>query len=62
MKIKQKPDEKLKRSIQIVTSLEDCIKSIEEYFRASFTHICIYSTTSDEIDFSSFLEKKIAIF
>jgi hypothetical protein len=61
MRIKQKPDEKLKRSIQIVTSLEDCIKSIEENFRASFTHT-VYSTNSDEIDFSSFLERKIAIF
>jgi coenzyme F420-dependent glucose-6-phosphate dehydrogenase len=31
---KEVPDEKLKQAIQITTSIEDCIKSIEEYFKA----------------------------
>ena len=45
------PDEKLKESIQIVTSIEDCIKSIEEYFNAGFTRVYVHSTSPDEIRF-----------
>ena len=48
---RQVPDSKLKESIDIVTSIEDCIKSIEEYFKAGFTRVYAHSTSPDEIEF-----------
>jgi len=48
------PDEKLKQSTHIVTSIEDCIKPIEEYFKAGFTKIYVQSTSPDE---SKFIEE-----
>jgi coenzyme F420-dependent glucose-6-phosphate dehydrogenase len=48
---KEVPDEKLKESIQIVTSIDDCIKTIEEYFGAGFTKVYVHSTSPDEIQF-----------
>jgi len=45
------PDEKLKQSTHIVTSIEDCIKPIEEYFKAGFTKIYVQSTSPDESKF-----------
>ena len=44
-------DEKLKKSTLIITSIEDCIKSIEEYFKAGFTRVYMHSTSPDEIQF-----------
>jgi coenzyme F420-dependent glucose-6-phosphate dehydrogenase len=44
-------DEKVKRSTLIITSIEDCIKSIEEYFKAGFTRVYMHSTSPDEIKF-----------
>jgi coenzyme F420-dependent glucose-6-phosphate dehydrogenase len=35
----------------IITSIEDCIKSIEEYFEAGFTRVYMHSTSPDEIKF-----------
>ena len=37
------PDEKLKQSTHIITTIEDCIKPIEEYFKAGFTKIYVQS-------------------
>jgi coenzyme F420-dependent glucose-6-phosphate dehydrogenase len=48
---KEVPDEKLKESTIIITSIEDCIKPIEEYFNAGFTKIYVQSTSPDEMDF-----------
>jgi hypothetical protein len=44
-------DEKVKKSTLIITSIEDCIKSIEEYFNAGFTRVYMHSTSPDEIKF-----------
>ena len=44
-------DEKMKKSTLIITSIEDCIKSIEEYFEAGFTRVYMHSTSPDEIKF-----------
>jgi coenzyme F420-dependent glucose-6-phosphate dehydrogenase len=44
-------DEKMKKSTLIITSIEDCIKSIEEYFKAGFTRVYMHSTSPDEIKF-----------
>jgi hypothetical protein len=38
-------DEKVKKSTLIITSIEDCIKSIEEYFKAGFTRVYTHSTS-----------------
>jgi coenzyme F420-dependent glucose-6-phosphate dehydrogenase len=56
---KEVPDEKLKQAIQITTSIEDCIKSIEEYFKAGFTRVHIHSTSPDEIKFIQMFSKKV---
>src|SRR5215212_3570450 len=42
-------DEKVKKSTLIITSIEDCIKSIEGYFKAGFTRVYMHSTSPDEI-------------
>lgn len=44
-------DEKLKESTLIVTSIEDLIKPIEEYFKAGFTQVYLHSTSPDELEF-----------
>ena len=44
-------DEKVKQSTLIVTSIEECISSIEDYFKAGFTRIYVHSTSPDEIKF-----------
>jgi coenzyme F420-dependent glucose-6-phosphate dehydrogenase len=44
-------DEKVKQSTLIVTSIEECISSIEDYFKAGFTRIYIHSTSPNEIKF-----------
>ena len=44
-------DDKIKESTVIVTSIEDCIKSIEGYFKAGFTRVYMHSTSPDEIKF-----------
>ncbi|MDQ3717845.1 MAG: TIGR03557 family F420-dependent LLM class oxidoreductase [Thermoproteota archaeon] len=56
---KEVPDEKLKQAIQITTSIEDCIKSIEDYFKAGFTKVHIHSTSPDEIKFIQTFSKKV---
>jgi coenzyme F420-dependent glucose-6-phosphate dehydrogenase len=56
---KDVPDEKLKQAIQITTSIEDCIRSIEQYFKAGFTKVHIHSTSPDEIKFIQMFSKKV---
>jgi coenzyme F420-dependent glucose-6-phosphate dehydrogenase len=56
---KEVPDEKLAEAIHIVTSIEDCSKSIEEYFKAGFTRVCIHSTSPDEERFIQMFSKKV---
>lgn len=41
----------LKQSIEITTSIEDCLKSIEEYFNVGFTRVYVHSTSPDEMKF-----------
>lgn len=56
---KEVEDEKLKDSIQIVTSIEDSIKSIEDYFKAGYTGVYVHSTSPDEIKFVHEFSKKV---
>ena len=44
-------DEKVKESTLIVTSIEDCIKLIEDHFKAGFTRVYMHSTSPDELKF-----------
>jgi coenzyme F420-dependent glucose-6-phosphate dehydrogenase len=44
-------DDEVKKSTLIITSIEDCIKSIEGYFKAGFTRVYMHSTSPDEIKF-----------
>jgi coenzyme F420-dependent glucose-6-phosphate dehydrogenase len=44
-------DEKVKQSTLILTSIEDCIKSIEDHFKAGFTRVYMHSTSPNEIKF-----------
>lgn len=53
------PDSKLKEAILITTSIEDCIKPLEEYFRAGFTRVHVHSTSPDEIKFIQAFAKKV---
>jgi coenzyme F420-dependent glucose-6-phosphate dehydrogenase len=52
-------DEKLKKSTLIVTSVEDLIKPLEEYFKSGFTQIYLHSTSPDEVDFVKQFCKKV---
>ena len=52
-------DKQLKKSIQIVTTIEDCIKSIEEYFRVGYTSVYLHSTSPNEIMFVREFSKKV---
>ena len=52
-------DEELKKSILIVTSIEDLIKPIEEYFKAGFTQVYTHSTSPNEIEFIQEFTKKV---
>jgi coenzyme F420-dependent glucose-6-phosphate dehydrogenase len=56
---KEVPDEKLRQAIEITTSIEDCIKSIEEYFKAGFTRVYVHSTSPDENKFIQMFSKKV---
>jgi coenzyme F420-dependent glucose-6-phosphate dehydrogenase len=49
----------IKESINIVTSIEDCIKSIEEYFKAGFTRVYVHSMSPNEIEFVRTFSKKV---
>jgi hypothetical protein len=51
-KAKQKvPDKRLKESIDVITSIENCIKSIEAYFKAGFSREYVHGTSPNELEF-----------
>jgi coenzyme F420-dependent glucose-6-phosphate dehydrogenase len=52
-------DEKIKKAIQITTSIEDIIKSIEEYFKIGYTRVYVHSTSPNEIEFVREIGKKV---
>jgi coenzyme F420-dependent glucose-6-phosphate dehydrogenase len=52
-------DEELKKSTLIVTSVEDLIKPLEEYFKSGFTQIYLHSTSPNELDFVQQFCKKV---
>ena len=52
-------DEKLRQSTLIITSIEDCIKPLEEYFKAGYTRLYPHSTSADEIKFIQDFSKKV---
>lgn len=56
---KEVPDEKLKKSTLIVTSIEDLIKPLEEYVDSQFTQVYIHSTSPDELDFIRKFSSKV---
>lgn len=56
---KEVADEKLIQSVQIVTSIEDSIKSIEEYFRVGYTAVYVHSTSPNEIKFVHEFSRKV---
>lgn len=49
----------LEESIEITTSIEDCLKSLEEYFKVGFTKVYVHSTSPDEIEFIREFGKKV---
>ena len=56
-------DDELRKSILIITSIEDLIKPIEEYFNAGFTQVYTHSTSPNEIEFiKKFANKVIPYF
>jgi coenzyme F420-dependent glucose-6-phosphate dehydrogenase len=56
-------DDKIKESTMIVTSIEDCIKPTEEYFKAGFTRVYMHSTSPNEIKFiGDFCAKVLSYF
>jgi len=52
-------DKKLQESVEITDSIEDCIKSIEEYFSIGFTKVYVHSTSPNEIKFIQEFGKKV---
>jgi coenzyme F420-dependent glucose-6-phosphate dehydrogenase len=52
-------DEKLRQSTLIITSIEDSIKPLEEYFKAGYTRLYPHSTSPDEIKFIQDFSKKV---
>jgi len=56
---KEVSDEQLKKSNPIITSIEDSIKPIEEYFKAGFTRVYIHSTSPEEKEFIKGFCKKV---
>ena len=57
--LKEVSDEKLKDSIDIITAIEDCIKSIEKYFKAGFTRVYVHSASPDELEFMRLFSREV---
>jgi coenzyme F420-dependent glucose-6-phosphate dehydrogenase len=55
----QVPEQKIKENIEITSSIEDCIKSIEEYFKVGFTKVYVHSTSPNEVEFIREFGKKV---
>lgn len=53
------PDKELEKSIDIITSIEDSLSSIEKYFDAGFTSVYVHSSSPDEIEFVHEFTKKV---
>ena len=56
---KEVSDEQLKKSNPIITSIEDSIKPIEEYFKAGFTRVYLHSTSPEEQEFIKLFCKRV---
>ena len=56
---KEVSDEQLKKSTPIITSIEDCIKPIEDHFKAGFTRVYIHSTSPEEMEFIKLFCNKV---
>ena len=56
---KEVSDEQLKKAIDITTSIEDCIASIEQYFKAGFTRVYVHSTSPNEMEFLEIFSEKV---
>ncbi|TLX87637.1 MAG: LLM class flavin-dependent oxidoreductase [Thaumarchaeota archaeon] len=56
---KEVSDDEQKKSTIIVTSIEDLISPIEDYFQAGFTQVYIHSTSPDEKEFVKLFTKKV---
>lgn len=56
---KEVPFNTLKQSIHVTTSIEDCIKAIQEYSDVGFTGIQIHSTSPDERKFIEAFSQKV---
>jgi coenzyme F420-dependent glucose-6-phosphate dehydrogenase len=52
-------DESLKQSVLIITSIEECIKPIEELFKVGYTRVYVHSTSPDEIMYIRDFSKKV---
>ena len=60
---KEVSDQELRESIHITTSIDDCIKAIEQYFKVGFTRVYVHSTSPNEIKFiRDFCEKAMPHF
>jgi len=60
---KEVSDDELRKSILIITSIEELIKPIEEYFKAGFTQIYTHSTSPNETEFiKTFADKELPYF
>ena len=57
--LKEVSDKKLKDSIDIITAIEDCIKSIEEYFKTGFTKVYVHSASPDELEFIRLFSREV---
>lgn len=52
-------DKELERPIDIMTSTEDSISSIEKYFKAGFTGVHVHSSSPDEMRFIQQFSKRV---
>jgi coenzyme F420-dependent glucose-6-phosphate dehydrogenase len=57
--LKEVPYKELEKSIDIITSVDDSISSIEEYFKAGFTMVYVHSSSPDEIKFVQEFSKEV---
>jgi hypothetical protein len=55
-------DECVKKSILIVTSVEDLTNPLKAHFKTGFTKICPQNTIPDEMNSIQILQQGIAIF
>ena len=52
-------DDNLKKSVLIVTKIDDLIKPIEDYFDSGFTQVFTHSTSPDEKEFIQKFTKNV---